>query len=182
MSGPIHRFLAADHVRLATLLDQAVAHPDHANLAVYGAFRAGLLKHIGMEEKILIPTIQRPGHGEPLAMVDRLRLDHGALAALLVPTPTRAIVAVIRLILARHNEIEEGPGGLYDLCDAAASGEGEQLVALLRQSAEVPARPHNDDPKVMPAICRALRRAGYAAEANLLEAEMDAKGTVRERG
>lgn len=105
-------------------------------------------------------------------MVERLRLDHGALATLLVPTPTRAIVAVIRSILARHNQIEEGPGGLYDLGDEAASGQAAQFVAHLRQSPEVPASPHNDDPKVMPAVCRALRRAGYEVEAGWLEAEM----------
>jgi hypothetical protein len=174
MPGPIHCFLAADHRRLAALLDQAVAQPGHPDLVAYGLFRAGLLKHIGMEEKIVIPTIERSRYGASLAMIGRIRLDHGALAALLVPTPTPAIVAVLRLILARHNEIEEGPGGLYDLGDETASGQGDEFVAHLRASSEVPVRGHNDDPKVIPAVCRALRRAGYEAEAGVLEAETGA--------
>lgn len=44
-------------------------------------------------------------------MAAKLRLDHGALAALLVPTPTPAIIVAIHTVLAAHNSLEEGPGG-----------------------------------------------------------------------
>ena len=47
----------------------------------------------------------------------KLRLDHGAFAALLVPTPTPAIIAALRAILGAHNVVEEGPGGVYECCD-----------------------------------------------------------------
>jgi hypothetical protein len=63
-----------------------------------------------MEEKILLPAAQRARGGEPLPAAARLRLDHGAPAALLVPTPTPAILATMRGILARHNALEEEPG------------------------------------------------------------------------
>jgi hypothetical protein len=41
-----------------------------------------------MEEKVLLPAAQKARGGEPLQIAAKLRLDHGALAALLVPTPT----------------------------------------------------------------------------------------------
>jgi hypothetical protein len=64
-----------------------------------------------MEEKILIPAAQRLRGGEPLRIASKLRLDHGALGTLLIPTPTAAVIASIRGILKEHNILEEGPGG-----------------------------------------------------------------------
>ena len=87
MSGPIHRLLADDHRRLEALLDRATTDPARIDHAAYAAFRSGLLKHIGMEEKILIPTAQRLRGGKPVRVAAALRLQHGAIAALLVPTP-----------------------------------------------------------------------------------------------
>jgi hypothetical protein len=60
--GPVSWFLVVDHVRLDALLQRAGAI-DHAT---YAEFRAGLLKHIGMEEKILLPAAQRARGDEPL--------------------------------------------------------------------------------------------------------------------
>ena len=56
---PLTDFLVGDHRRLKALLHQAVAHADHVDQGAYAQFRAGLLRHIGMEEKILIPAAQR---------------------------------------------------------------------------------------------------------------------------
>jgi hypothetical protein len=81
--GAVARFLADDHERLDALLRSAVAQPGTIGQAAYAEFRAGLLKHIGMEEKILLPAAQRARGGEPLPIAAKLRLDHGALAALL---------------------------------------------------------------------------------------------------
>ncbi len=81
--------LAGDHARLDRLLDEAAARdPAKVEPAPYDAFRRGLLKHIGMEEKILLPAAQQLNGGEPMPLAARLRLDHGAIAALLVPSPT----------------------------------------------------------------------------------------------
>ncbi|MBI2366139.1 MAG: hemerythrin domain-containing protein [Deltaproteobacteria bacterium] len=88
MPGKIYRYLADDHARLESLLQSATMRPDSIDPKPYAAFRAGLLKHIAMEEKILLPAAQRMRGGEPLTLAAKLRLDHGALAALLVPTPT----------------------------------------------------------------------------------------------
>jgi hypothetical protein len=162
--GALYRFLADDHVRLDRLLQRATATPDALDPTAYAEFRAGLLKHIGMEEKILLPAAQAARGGEPLPIAAKLRLDHGAIAALLVPSPTPKIVAALRAILAAHNPIEEDPGGLYDVCERLAGDQVDALLARLRAAPEVPVSPHNDGPRVMPAICRALERAGYDFE------------------
>lgn len=97
-------------------------------------------------------------------MAAKLRLDHGALAALLMPTPTAAIIAKIDGILADHNALEEGPAGLYELCDELAGAEAEQLLSKLRAAPEVKVMAHNDSPVVMTTVRRALERAGYTSE------------------
>ena len=56
--------------------------------------------HRRLEDALQLPLAAKP------------RLDHGALAALLVLTPTNSIIAAIRAILAAHNPIEEGPDGV----------------------------------------------------------------------
>jgi len=160
--GPLYRFLADDHARLDGLLQRAVANPARIDATAYAEFRAGLLKHIGMEEKILLPAAQAVRGGEPLPVAARLRLDHGAIAALLVPLPTSKIVAALRAILTAHNAVEEGSCGLYDTCERLAGSEIGAWVARLRNAPEVPVAPHNDGPRVLPAARRALERAGYA--------------------
>ncbi len=133
----------------------------HVEQGVYDQFRAGLLRHIGMEEKILLPMAQKLSGGEPLSLAPKLRLDHGAIAALLMPTPTTDIVATLRKILEQHNLVEEGPDGLYDICDRLAGADAEQVVTRLRATPEVAVLPHSDTPAVLGAVHRALERAGY---------------------
>jgi len=164
MPGPLYRFLADDHRCLDTLLQRAVARPGEIDRTAYAKFRAGLLKHISMEEKILLPAAQRLRGGEPLPIAAKLRLDHGALAALLVPTPTPAIIAALRTILAAHNVVEEGPGGVYEVCEQLVGPKAEALLAQLRAAPEVPVAPHSDGPRVISATRRALARAGYNLE------------------
>lgn len=147
--GPIHRFFAADHRRLDDLLRRSIAGPGAIDLALFGAFRAGLLRHIGMEEKALFTAARAALGGERLPVTARLRVDHGALASLLVPTPTSAIVAEIRAVLTPHNQREEDPGGVYDACDAALGPEtAERLVVELTDFPEPPLKPYNDGPEV----------------------------------
>jgi hypothetical protein len=161
MPGPLYRFLAEDHARLDGLLQSAMTVAGTVNRAAYAEFRAGLLTHISMEEKILLPAVQRLRGGTPLDLAAKLRLDHGALAALLVPTPTPTIVAALRAILVTHNNVEEGPGGVYECCERLAGTEAEALLAQLQAAPEVPVAPHSDGPLVMDVVRRALVRAGY---------------------
>ncbi len=164
MARNIHRYLADDHRRLDGLLDRATADPENIDAAAYAQFRAGLLKHIGMEEKILLPAAQKRRSGEPLPIAPRLRLDHGALAALLVPSPTAPVVAAIRAILKIHNRLEEDPGGMYDQCEDIVGGEVDAILSQLENCAEVKVLPHVDSPFVIEAARRALARAGYQLE------------------
>ena len=96
-----------------------------------------MLRHIGMEEKILLPTLQRLQGGRPFPHAAKLRLDHGALAAMLMPTLTPAILAAIRAILSEHNTLEEGPDGLYVTSDRQAASEVNSLIARLCAAPEV---------------------------------------------
>lgn len=160
-AGVLTEFLVEDHRRLDGLFQAAGARPGSIDDRAYAQFRAGLLRHIGMEEKILLPAAQRQRGGEPLPIAAKLRLDHGALASLLMPTPTAAILAAIQNILVDHNVLEEGTDGLYETCEALAGPEVEPTLAALRAAPEVTVMPYNDSPAVMNAVCRALERAGY---------------------
>jgi hypothetical protein len=160
-ASPITDFLVEDHRRLEALLQQAVAPVDHIDHGAYAQFRAGLLRHICMEEKILIPATQRLRGGEPLGIASKLRLDHGALGTLLIPTPTAAVIASILGVLKEHNVLEEGPGGLYETCDELAGSEAAQLFAKVKAAPEVALLPHSDTPTVMSTVRRAMERAGY---------------------
>lgn len=130
------------------------------------SFRAGLLKHIAMAEKILLPAVRRLRGGEALPVADRLRRDHGALAALLVPTSTAAILAQIRVILADHNVVEEGLQDVYEVCKNVAADEAESLLAEMRKLPDVKLAPHVDGPQVLESTRRDLERAGCRLEAS----------------
>jgi len=156
VTGPLHRFFAADHRRLDALLSRSVSVPGRIDLAPFGEFRAGILKHIGMEEKILFPAA-REGARAPRELAARLRVDHGAIAALLVPTPTPELVAEIRSVLGPHNRREEEEGGIYDACDDAVGAAGaEALLRRLRAFPEVPLKAYHDGPAVLAHIQQTL--------------------------
>ena len=159
--GPVARYLIDDHERLGALLQRAVEHAPEIDMAAYGAFRGGLLRHIGMEEKILLPSAQRARGGVPLPAAARLRLDHGAIAALLVPVPDATIVAALRAILAGHDRLEEGSGGVYEACEQLAGSTVATLAAELRAFPDVPVSAPVEFSRVAAATCRALIRAGY---------------------
>ncbi len=156
-AGPIARHLAQDHRRLEALLASAVASPGAFAQAPYDAFRAGLLRHIALEEKILFKAAREARGGEPLPVFRRLRVDHGAIAALLVPTPDEALVAELRSILEPHDVLEEGPGGLYDACDALLADRAEALVEQLRAYPPVKVARYQDGPRVLRRAEDALR-------------------------
>lgn len=162
--GSIQTYLAADHDRLDALYRRAIADPDHVDGDLYAQFRAGLLRHIGLEERILIPTCVRLRGGEVPAIAQRIRLDHGAITALMVPSPNRQVLATLRTILTLHNELEEKDGGLYGVCEEMAAEEAEALALQLREAPAVPVLPHNDRPGILDATRRAVERAGYVME------------------
>ena len=155
---PVQAFLRRDHERLARLLD-AACRGDSIDALAFQPFRAGLLRHIGMEEKLLLPALKQVCGAEVLSFARQMKLDHSALAALLVPTPTREIVARLRALLEIHNAMEEGDGGVYDRCERLAPAARDDLLAALNAAREVKLAPYQDGPRAMASIERLLRAA-----------------------
>jgi len=155
----IEELLRRDHERLDGLLRAAVAGAA-IDTAAYETFRGGLLRHIGIEEKILIPFVRGRLSEAALAVAKQLRADHGALAALLVPTPAKAIVEQIAALLAQHNALEEGEGGFYDVCVPLVAADEEALLRRMVDAPAVPLAAHYDGDRAFAAIDRLLRAAG----------------------
>jgi len=141
---PLHHYLTRDHERLDALLAAALGGDGAIDEAAYSEFRRGLLRHIGIEERILFPLLRT-------AVTERLHKDHAALAALLVPPPTRADVEQIRAILVEHNPLEEGPGGFYEQV------EGLVDMEQVRAFRDIPTAPYSDSPLLRQTIEHLLR-------------------------
>ncbi len=161
MPEALFQYLAEDHERLDSLFQRAVARPGVIDAEPYHEFRKGLLRHISMEEKIVLPAIARWQGGKKAAIAERLRLDHGALVALLAPPPTPSIMLTIRSILEVHNQLEEQEGGLYKLLDDMAGPETDSMLAQLRDAPPVAVLPNNEKPEVLDAAKKAVARAGH---------------------
>ncbi len=161
MHGNLFQYLADDHDRLDGLLQSAAGRPSEMNMEAYGEFRKGILRHIAIEEKIVLPEIARRQGGKAADVAGRLKLDHGAIVALLVPPPSAAIVATLRLILEIHNVLEEEEGGLYELFEGLVRQESAAVLQKLRSAPVVPVLPYNTQPEVLEATRRAVARAGY---------------------
>ena len=161
MRGSLYEFFAQDHRRLENLLDKATSASNGYDMTAYSHFRSGLLRHIKMEETILFPAAQKARGGVPLEIAAKLRLDHGALTALMVPSPSPIIINALRAILEGHDLIEEQPSGMYDRLEELTGPQIEELVARARATPDVPVHPHNDAPFILDATRRALARAGY---------------------
>lgn len=133
MVSGITEFLARDHDRLDALFTKARADEARVDLEGYEEFRRGLLRHVGMEELILIPA------------------------------PTPKILAAIRAILEPHNLMEEEADGLYAQCEKALGAEAESILARLRAAPEIPPAAHAEGPHVEASIRRALEAAGHGS-------------------
>jgi hypothetical protein len=146
LPGPIEVFMTEDHVRLDRLLDRSRRDDGTIDAEPYAEFRRGLLRHIAMEENVLLPFARTRNGGVPLAVASALRVDHGQIAKLLVPTPTSALCDELCALLARHNALEEGSRGLYAKCDDLAGADAGDLLVRLQEVPQVPVAPHYDGP------------------------------------
>lgn len=154
--GPLTEFLTQDHERLDALMARAVRDPDTIDYEAYAEFREGLLRHIGIEEKILMLDAKERRGGERLELFRQIRIEHSAIALLLIPQPTHAILGEIRHILELHNPREEGPDGLYAICEDLAGEDAALLLERAKNAPKVPVAKHYDGP-----------RAHYTAESAL---------------
>ncbi len=152
----IQHDLSRDHVRLRTLLAQATSDPSRIDVAAYNEFRAGLLRHIAMEEKVLFREARDRRNGEPLPVTKQLHADHAAIASLLVPPPTHALLATIRDILAEHDPLEEGADGFYAQVERLAGNHLEDVLARMHAIPPVRVSQHVDEPRIHEHIARML--------------------------
>lgn len=152
----IQQYLSDDHARLDALLADAIADPQRVDLAPYAQFRAGLLRHIAMEEKVLFADARSRRDESLKRMIDVLHADHAAIASLLIPPPTHELIATLRSVLDEHNPLEEGPDGLYARCDEAAGAGVAGVIARMEAIPPVRASQHLDEPRVYEHITRML--------------------------
>lgn len=178
--GPLARLLVDDHRRLESLLDRSVATPGRIDSAAYEEFRAGLLRHIGIEEKILFKVTKRRRGGVPHPAVRSLHIEHAAIGSLLVPTPDAALVDELRDLLAYHNRREEGPGAFYDACERLAGDEIDDLLQRAHAAPIVPLAAHFDGEGTWRRAADALRAAHRSALRHASRVSLSARGTVDE--
>jgi len=159
----IQKFFTTDHRRLDALLRQAFGSPPAIDENAYGLFRIGLLRHIALEEKILIPGLQARYQAQypPAA---RLRLEHGAIAALLVLPPSETVKNLLVELLRHHNTREESTTGLYRDCDCLLSDAVNMLMNKATSYPDVPVMPYNGSPHAYEAARHAVERAGFQAD------------------
>ena len=159
----IRTYLEDDHRLLTELLARADAG-GQLDVASFEAFRARLLRHIGIEEKLLLATV-REVLGQPIERARRIRVDHGAIASLRVPTPDVALGGEIRALLVTHDALEEGDPhgptaeGVYAECDRILGARADELAERARAFPDVPAARHFDGPNVVRTAAEALRGA-----------------------
>jgi len=154
-------YFVHDHRRLEVLLKSAFPATGKIHDEAYSEFRSGLLRHIALEEKILMPAIMKSQKGLPHLFAARLRLDHGAFAALLVPPPREEIRRVFLGIMHGHNELEESTDGLYAVCENLPQEQVQEMLSRIKEYPNVPVMPYSDKPNVSDAVRRAVSRAGY---------------------
>jgi hypothetical protein len=159
--GELYRFMKSEHERLDQLLAQAAERGGVVDGGAYENFRERLLRHIRIEERILFPMAQHKRSGEPLTIAPRLRLDHGALAALVMLPPVDHTFHAIRAVLDAHNPLEENEGGVYEQCEELAASEADALLEHARATPRIPVSRWVDSPKVVASARRVLARAGY---------------------
>jgi hypothetical protein len=157
----LHSLMLAKHRRLDELVTRASSAGAVAGERAYQCFRECLLRHIRIEEKLLLPMAKRNRDGAPLPLAERLRLDHGALGALLMLAPLDDTFRAIRAVLDRHNPLEENEGGVYAQCTSLAGQEIDSLLAQISAAPLVAPSQWVNSARVVAAAKRVLARAGY---------------------
>ena len=161
--GTIQEFLEQDHDRLDALLAHSLGWEGQVDRASFDEFRKGLLKHIGIEEKLLFPEAVKAGSPEQRAIAATLRLQHGAIASLLVIEPTAASIRALQYVLAVHNPIEEGYGGFYADCERLIGDKMQTMLDQVKSAPEVLVATRAQNAQVIESAKRSLVRAGFPA-------------------
>ena len=160
MNESIFQLLTDDHVRLDRLLREVAARLPVPGSEAYADFRRGLHRHISVEEEYILPAILRLARRES-QVVQRLRLDHRALRALVALPPAEGIVRLIGHNLLVHHAGEEQEGGLYWQAVRAMGTTAEEVLARLRAPFTDGDPPWSPAPEALREAKEAVRLAGY---------------------
>lgn len=156
----LRRWLGLDHAEIDALLRRAI-ESEPFDAEAFAGFRERLLRHIGIEERLLFPAVRRASDGQLPDRAAALRIDHAALTSLLVPTPDRALAREIAGLLEQHNVVEEQPGGVYDEClDRLDDATAAAVLHGARTRRPVPTTKYFDGPGTVRTAAEALRKAG----------------------
>lgn len=158
---PIHDFFSQDHRRVDALLEKATEDIHHIDLNIYNEFRIALLTHIKMEENILFPAAKKANQNQPLPDFARFRSEHAAITTLLAVYPNPDLIKVLKYVLHKHDEAEEKPGGMYDICENLTQDQTDELLHQLKNITPTPVHPPKKENYVFEAAKRVLARAGY---------------------
>jgi len=133
----LRTYLEDDHRLIGTLLANCTSGKT-VDREAFDALRQRLLRHIGIEEKIVLTAAREAQGGVSLERARQIRVEHGAIASLLVPTPDLELLEELRALLARHEPLEEGEGGVYDECERLLGAKVDELAARARAYPVVP--------------------------------------------
>lgn len=123
-------------------------------------FRAGLLRHIAIEEKLLLPAARDARGGTPIERAHQMRVQHGAISSLLVPTPDQALCDELASLLAIHDALEEDEDGVYVECASLIGPErGRELLEAARAFPKVRVAKHFDGAGICRTAAQALASA-----------------------
>ncbi len=147
-------YLTSDHRRLEALFAAAL-EPGEVDLARYDEFRIGLLRHIAIEETIVLPLVRE--HKGSFFADRQLHLEH----ALLVPPPTPEVTRALAALLKKHNLLEETDRTLYDTLDDCCRDKHPELVRRLAEHPAPPLSKNINNPDGVDPARRAVQRAGY---------------------
>lgn len=161
----VTEYLVQDHEELRALLSEALTGASFG-VEAFAQFRERLLRHIGIEEKLVLPAARRANGGLALERAAALRIDHAAISSLLVPTPDAALAQEVASILRTHDAIEEGEAGIYAECERLWTLEqSRELLAAATAFARVRVAPHFDGPPCYRTASAALAGAARKSAA-----------------
>jgi len=155
-------FLTQTHEQLRDLLSKSLSIQG-VQIEHYETFRTELLKHIGVEEHIVLPLVEERSPQRFFAL-RQIRLEHKAIGVLLALPPTGEIITVLRNLLKKHDFLEETPDTLYDILDECCVADQPELLERIKDYPGLPlseivsGTPTIDDAK------RAIYSAGYTWE------------------
>ncbi len=153
--------LTRDHVAIPRMLDRCLLPSGAVDLRRFDEFRRFALRHVMIEERVLMPLLERR-LGRAPAFQNAMRKDHEAIAALCVPTPDPEWIGDLRELMTYHNQVEEQPGGFYALFDQHLAAEEKAVEAAFAALPALVLPPLQRGPQVGELLREVLRQLGLA--------------------